>query len=300
MSKFSLDRKTLLAHGAMILAMVIVGLMPPFSKDAMNSGITGVQMATLRICGSAILYWVISLFAPKEHLAKKDYALILVASIFGIIGAQGGLMLGISRTSPINAAMEISTQPIFALILAAIVLHEKVTIKSALGVTLGFAGAAILIFLNTGSGTKSSNIVGDAIVLGSQASFAFYLTFFGKRIKKFGLITFNRWLFTFASILLLPFTFTDMMALDVSSISAKTFAEIGYIVFFCTFFIFVLLFYCQRKLSSTVISTYNYLQPFVAVVASLLMGLAVLCPQHILSGVLIFTGVWLVISKKKN
>ena len=48
--------------------------------------------------------------------------------------------MGISHTSPINATMEITAQPIYVLVLSALLLHQRVTPRKAAGVLLGFAG----------------------------------------------------------------------------------------------------------------------------------------------------------------
>ena len=283
----------------MLLTMVLFGLMSPFSKDAMNSGLTGPQLATLRICGGTLLFWLSSLFLPWHHVSRRDLLRLAVASIFGVVLSQGGLIMGISRTSPINATMEITAQPIYVLVLAAIILHERVTPRKAAGVLLGFAGAATLVLMNTGDGGPQASIVGDLMVLGSQVAFALYLTMFLPLIRRLDPLTFNRWMFTFGSLLLLPFTAADMAQLNWSAVSARTWAEVAYIIVCCTFICFLLVVYSQRRLPSTVVSSYNYIQPVVTVVASLMMGLAVLQWQHVLAAALIFTGVWLVIHARK-
>lgn len=288
------------AHAGLFLAMVVFGLMAPFSKDAMNSGVTGLQLATFRICGAAVLFWMATLVTPQQHVPKRDLLRIAAASIFGIVLAQGGLVVGLSLTSPINATMEITTQPIFALLLAALILHERITARKATGVLLGFIGAVILVLLNTSNNGKAADIHGDLIVFVSQISFALYLTIFSDIIKKYDLFTFNKWMFTFASIIILPLTYADMRQLQWSALTPRTISEIAYIIVFCTFITFLLVVYSQRKLSSTVVSTYNYVQPFVTVTASLLMGLAVFQWQHLLAAILIFTGVWLVISARQK
>ena len=288
------------AHAGLFLAMVVFGLMAPFSKDAMNSGVTGFQLATFRICGAALLFWLSSIVVPQQHVPKRNLLRIAAASIFGIVLAQGGLILGLSLTSPINATMEITTQPIFALLLAAIILHERITLRKAAGVLLGFVGAAILVLLTTSDNGKAADFRGDIIVFVSQISFALYLTIFSDIIRRYSLFTFNKWMFTFASIFLLPLTLNDMMQLKWTTLSLRTIGEIAYIIVFCTFITFLLVVYSQRKLSSTVVSTYNYVQPFVTVTASLLMGLAVFQWQHLIAAILIFAGVWLVISARQT
>ena len=286
------------AHLAMLLTMMLFGLMSPLSKDAMNSGLTGPQLATFRIAGGTLLFWLSALVVPWRQVSRADLWRLALASVCGAVLSQGGLIIGISRTSPINATMEITAQPVYVLVLAALIQHQRITARKALGVLLGFVGAAILVFLTTASDGREANIVGDLMVLGSQVAFALYLTMFLPLIRRIDPFTFNRWMFTFGTLLLLPFTTSDMARLDWSALSSLVIGEVAYIIVFCTFVCFLLVVYAQRRLPSTVVSSYNYVQPVVTVVASLAMGLATLQWQHVLAAVLIFAGVALVISRR--
>ena len=50
----------------------------------------------------------------------------------------------------------------------------------------------------------------------------------------------------------------------------------------------------QRTLRPTVVSVYNYVQPIVSVVVSIMTGLAILQWSQALAIALVFSGVWLV------
>ena len=54
-------------------------------------------------------------------------------------------MLGVSMTSPIDATIVTTTAPIFAMIIAAIYLREPITGKKVIGVAVGATGALMLI-----------------------------------------------------------------------------------------------------------------------------------------------------------
>lgn len=281
------------AHGAMLLAMVLFGLMATFSKDVLTrGGITGPQLVAFRICGAAVLFWVGSLFIPQQRVERRDLLRIVGASFFGFVMAQGGYIVGLSLTSPINATIELTTMPIFTLILSSILLHERITARRALGIIMGFTGAVLLITRTTASDGRPTDFRGDLLILVSQVGYAFYLTHYSPVIRKYDAFTFNKWTFTFASLMILPFTLPQIMHIDWQAMSLKTAGEIVYIVAAATFFTFLLVVWAQRRLLPTTVSVYNYVQPFVTVVASMVMGLA--APQwiHAIAAALIFTGVW--------
>jgi drug/metabolite transporter (DMT)-like permease len=56
----------------------------------------------------------------------------------------------------------------------------------------------------------------------------------------------------------------------------------------------------QQVLRPTVIATYNYVQPLVAVSVALLMDIGVLKWEQALSVLLVFSGVWLVTKSKSR
>ncbi len=294
------NNKDLKAHGAMLLAMVLFGLMATFSKDVLtHGGITGPQLVAFRICGAAILFWAGSLIVPQQHVERRDMLKIVGASFFGFVMAQGGYIVGLSLTSPINATIELTTMPIFTLILSAFILHERITPRRALGIILGFTGAVLLITRTTGGGGRATDFRGDLLILASQVGYAFYLTYFSGVIRKYDAFTFNKWTFTFASLMILPFTLPHIAQIDWAGLSARTATELVYIVAAATFFTFLLVVFAQRRLLPTTVSVYNYVQPFVAVVASMAMGLASPQWMHAVAVALIFTGVWLVVRTHK-
>ena len=294
--------ENLKAHGAMLLAMVLFGLMATFSKDVLaNGGITGPQLVAFRICGAAILFWLGSIIVPQQRVERRDLLKIVGASFFGFVMAQGGYIVGLSLTSPINATIELTTMPIFTLILSSIILNERITPRRALGIALGFTGAVLLITRTTsGANGHPTDFRGDILILISQVGYAFYLTYFSGVIRKYDAFTFNKWTFTFASIMIMPFVAPHIAQIDWPTMSARTATEIIYIVAAATFFTFLLVVWAQRRLMPTTVSSYNYVQPFVAVVASVAMGLAVFQWMHAVAAALIFTGVWLVINSKSS
>lgn len=296
------QNENLRAHVAMLLAMVLFGLMATFSKDVLaNGGITGPQLVAFRICGAAILFWLGSLIVPQQRIERRDLLKIVGASFFGFVMAQGGYIVGLSLTSPINATIELTTMPIFTLILSSIILNERITPRRALGIVLGFTGAVLLITRTTSAASgHPTDFRGDILILISQVGYAFYLTYFSGVIRKYDAFTFNKWTFTFASIMILPFVAPHIAQIDWPAMSARTATEIIYIVAAATFFTFLLVVWAQRRLMPTTVSAYNYVQPFVAVVASVAMGLAVFQWMHAIAAALIFTGVWLVISSKSG
>lgn len=76
--------------------------------------------------------------------------------------------------------------------------------------------------------------------------------------------------------------------------------EVAYIVAIGTFVCYLLSIVSQRVLRPTVVSIYNYVQPIVSVVTSVLTGLGVFTIWQGMAILLVFTGVWLVTKSKSK
>lgn len=292
---FMQNQRAVMAHLSMFGACAGWGLMAPVGKEAMIHGVSGLSMVTFRVVGACLLFWVASLFAKKEQVPTHDKLMFAGAAIFGLLLNQCCYTMGLSFTSPINASIVTTSMPIFAMLLSALILKEPITGKKAIGVLMGCSGALMLILTSAAHvSNKVGDIRGDLLCLFAQFSFALYLSLFNPLIKRYNVFTINRYMFTWATLMLLPFTFGETAATVRSSLTMKTWLEVGYVVCVGTFFCYILTMVGQRTLRPTVVSVYNYVQPIVSVLASLLMGIGVFKSTHALAVILVFTGVWLV------
>lgn len=295
------NRAPLLAHLSMFSACAIWGLMAPIGKDAMLHGVNGVSMVSFRVLGGAILFWVSSLFVKHEHVPLRDVLWFIGAAVFGLVCNQCCFTIGLSYTSPINASIVTTSMPIFAMVLAALILKEPITGKKAMGVLIGCCGALILILTSMTAGdAKVGDIRGDLMVMGAQLSYAFYLSTFNKLVKRYSVFTVNKWMFLWATCLIWPFSFREVMDIPWAAVSTKTWLETAYVVFFGTFVGYILVISAQRVLRPTVVSSYNYVQPVVAVVVTVLTGMGIFKWTHGLAVLMVFVGVWMVTKSRSR
>ena len=293
------NRVPLQAHLSMFAAEAIWGLMAPIGKAAMNSGFDGISVVSFRVAGAALLFWVASLIGPREHIPARDIVKLAGAALLGIVFNQGLYNIGLSITSPVNASIVTTSMPIFAMVLSFFILKEPITWKKALGVAIGCGGALILILSSAHAGSaKVGNIRGDLMCFGAQFSFALYLALFNPIIRKYNVFTVNKWMFTWASLFVLPFTSWHVSQLPWTTFTA--WLEVGYVVVFGTFVSYLLSVVAQRVLRPTVVSVYNYVQPIVSVIVSVAVGLSVFTLPQGVAVILVFSGVWLVIKSKSK
>jgi len=295
------NTRPLIAHLSMFFACAFWGLMAPLGKDAMTHGITGIDMVTFRVCGAAVLFWLTSFFTKRERVMRRDLMLFPLAGLFGLVCNQCCYTIGLSITSPINASIVTTSMTIFAMILAALILKEPITGKKAAGVLMGCSGALILILTSAAAtNAKVGDIRGDLLCLFAQFSFALYLSLFNPLVRRYSVFTVNKWMFTWAVALILPFSFSHVAAIPWASVPASTWFETAYVVAIGTYLSYILTMIGQRTLRPTVVSIYNYVQPLVSVTVSVLTGIGAFRWSHGLAVVLVFSGVWLVTKSRSR
>jgi drug/metabolite transporter (DMT)-like permease len=299
--KSIINNRPLTAHLSMFGACAFWGLMAPLGKDAMTHGLDGLTMVTFRVVGGCLLFWLTSLFVKRTAVPLKDKLLFIGAAVLGLVTNQCCYTIGLSITSPINASIVTTSMPIFAMILAAVILKEPITGKKALGVLMGCSGALILILTSAAHASdKVGDIRGDLLCLGAQFSFALYLSLFNPLIRRYDVFTINKWMFFWATLMVLPFTWGHVSEVLSHPIPQRSWWEAGYVVFFGTYIGYILTMIGQRTLRPTVVSVYNYVQPIVSVIVSVLTGIGVLKPSHALAVILVFSGVWLVTKSRSR
>ena len=295
------NKRPLIAHLCLFCSGAFWGLMAPVGKDAMLHGIDGIDLVSFRVLGGAVLFWLTSLFTTKEHVPFKDICKLGLAGVFALVFNQCSYTIGLNMTSPSNSSIMTTSMPIFAMLLSFLILKEPITVKKAAGVLLGCAGAVIIITTSATAGNaKVGNIWGDLLCMSAQLSFALYLALFKPLVQKYSLFTVNKWMFTWASLFIWPFTIGHVGEIDFANVPTSTWWEAGYVIFFGTYLGYICMMIGQKTLRPTVVSVYNYVQPLVSVTVSVMVGLAVFKGAQALAALLVFTGVWMVIKSKSR
>ncbi|WP_297448648.1 DMT family transporter [uncultured Alistipes sp.] len=297
-----MEDKNFRGHAAMLGASVIFGLFSPVSKALLETGaIDACGLTMARMAGAAVAFWVASLFFRKERVPARDLFLLFLASLLGIVLNQGAFVLGVSMTSPIDATIVTTTAPIFAMVIAALYLREPVTGRKVIGVAVGAAGALILILSGVHAAVPGSGSVkGDLLCLFAQLSFATYFVVFKKLIGRYMPVTLMKWMFLYATLCCLPFGYGDLAGARWAGFGWANGARLAFVVLGATFAAYLLLPVGQKNLRPTVGCMYNYVQPLVASLVSVLAGMDRFTFGKGCAVVLVFLGVYIVTQSKSR
>lgn len=296
MTKFII-KNTTLGHISCFIAYAIFGLNIIVCKDLTTSKIISpLALFTLRSIGAGALFWLISLFTPKEKVDKKDFIKIFAASVLGFFLTQLTFLIAISDITPMDCSIITSITPINTMIIAAIVLKEPITLKKAGGVALSFCGVIYLI-LSSMSATQSTvetKPIGIILIILNSLCFSLYLGIFKPIIQKYSVITFMKWIFLFSLLLALPFSGKEIVSLNYSALSGTFISELAFLIICATFIAYFLIPIGQKHIRPTLVSMYSYVQPILAIFISIFLGMDTLSWQKVLAALVVFAGVILV------
>ncbi len=284
----------------MLGANAAFGLLSPVAKIVLLGGvISPFIMTELRIGGAMILFWLAAAALPHQHVPHGDLLRFFFAALFSIVLNQGTFIFGVGLTSPADASILTTSMPLWAMLFAAFLLKDPLTGRKVLGLAAGAAGALILILSSQqhsgGSADRGmAGLIGDLLVTCAQISFAFYVVRFKDLIARYSLFTSMKWMFTFAFILTMPFTARELAQVPWLTLDPKVYAALTFVVVGATFVAYIFLVVGQHRLRPTVVGMYNYVQPVVATLVAVYLGLDEFTLIKVFAVCLIFAGVYIV------
>jgi drug/metabolite transporter (DMT)-like permease len=292
--------KNLQAHLALFIAQLIYAVSFVLAKDVTTTFIPPFALVVFRAGGAAILLWITQKVFIKEKTDKKDILKFLLLAVFGVAVNQTLFLTGLNLTSPISAAIMMITTPILVLIIAAVVIRERITLLKSIGVLVGFSGAAVLMYTSgTGSG-KGDNMLGDLFVLINALSWGTYLVLVKPLMKKYHTITILSWVFLFGFFIVLPLGFKSATEVVWSTFTYDVCLKFLFIIIGTTYLAYILNTYALKALSPSIVSAYIYLQPVLTALIAIWLGRDSLNWAKCGSALLIFMGVYLVSMQTKK
>ncbi len=291
-----LNKSTFLGHLACFGAYCIFGFNIVCCKNISNAHVmTPMDLLCFRAAGATMLFWLVSLFMPKEKVPMKDMLQIFVASMLGLFLTQYSFLKAITLATSIDVSIANTCTPVLTMLVAAIFLKEPITWKKAGGVALSFAGVLWLIFQSThAAGPVQTRPMGILLTITNALCFALYLGICRPVIQRYSVVTLMKWMFLFALIVSLPFSAGQIVALDYAAVPAKVWWEVGYLIIFATFVAYFLIPLGQQRIRPTLVSMYGYLQPIIASAVGIAVGMDRLTWMKLLAALAVFAGVAIV------
>ena len=287
-------------HAAILFANIIFGLGVPVTKFLLEDWVTPMTYMASRCIGATLIFWVISLFLPKERVERCDLLVIMAGGLMGFVISQTLTAWSLKFTTPVYFSLISTLTPIATMLMAALFLGETITKEKSLGVILAIIGAALMVFFGWQAGTGSNDLLGIILAILSVLTWVVYLLITRKVSQKYSSVTQMKWIFLVSTIAVLPFSWNEFpqTALYGGQFGWDGAAAMLFIVVFATVLGYFLIPYAMQYLKATTVSIYTNIQPVVASLVAIAIGQDLFTWDKPVAAVLVLLGAWLVTRKE--
>jgi len=279
-----------------LIKYISPSLIKPFAINLMRVGI------------SFLLFWLLLILARtftsgsqiKAGIEKKDLSRFFLCGLTGVAINQLFFVKGITLTTPIHASLLMLLTPLLITIFAFWILKERVTVAKAIGIAFGIGGSFLLILTKEQTVSAGNYLLGDLFVIINATSYTCYFILVKPLMLKYPPLHVIRWVFTFGFVMILPFGWNELAAVQWSMFQWSHLVSLAAIVFTGTFLAYFFNIYGIQHLGAGVTGSYIYTQPIFAAIIAVVFTKEILTIEKFFAGILIFTGVYFVSVGKKS
>ncbi|MDA3883054.1 MAG: DMT family transporter [Bacteroidales bacterium] len=293
-------RTKLYANLAILGANLLYGVNYIAVKEILPEHASWQALALLRGVGALVLFSLGSFFINTDTIERKDMWKLAIAGFLGVTVNQSLLVWGIELSSPVNASIIMTLNPLFVMIMSAIVLQYPITRQKIAGIILGGLGAVMLIVTSRYNEFTGAHIAGDLIILSNAIMYGLYLVWTKPLMKKYGSFTVLKYMFMFGVVPVFFYGGPGVLQIDIASLSPVVIGAFVFVIVGATFLTYMLNIIGLKHVNPTTVSIYIYIQPIVATIISVFLGQDFFSWYKVLSMVLVFVGVYLVTQTNKG
>ena len=275
---------------ALTLTMLIWGVTPVFLRS-LSVGLGPADALVIRYVPIALACIVILAVTGKWRIARADWPRLLVISIVGVFGYSTASVYGFATVPAGIGGLIYATQPLFIVLLAVIMLGERLTLRIIAGLVLAFAGTVLLLWDDLiSAGAVQPYLPGILLLLFACFAWSFYSVPGKVFIQRYGTLSTTTLSLLIATLPMLalasPATIDTLAAMTL-----RQWLEVGFLAGISSFVAMFGWTYATARLAASTIGASLYVIPVIAVLAGALILGETVTLTTILGGLLILAGV---------
>jgi drug/metabolite transporter (DMT)-like permease len=278
---------------ALVVVQILFGLHYAVAKYILEF-IPPRVWASMRIVPAAILLmaWVLMTRRGRIPTAGRDLASIALYAVFGVIINQIFFVEGLSRTATSHSAVINSFIPIATLLIAILLRYERATPPRIAGITLSLIGILYLIG-HSGALLPRRFVIGDLLTLVNAASYSVFLVISKPILSRHSSLSVTAIMMVFGALVIPLLGLPQFNARDLAGLPPAVWWAAAFVVLFATLGTYILNLWALKRVDSSHVALFVYLQPvFAAIVAVAWLG-EPLGIETLVSAPLIFGGMYL-------
>ena len=266
------------------------GTLPLTGQVAMES-ISPTGLATMRIAGAAV---VLGLVAGRRlgSIEAGDLPWLALYAGLGVVGNQVLFLMGLARSTQINASILITSIPVFTVAFALALGKEGASARRMAGVAVGLAGALLITRVERFD-LSDGAVLGNLMILVNAAFWSLHLVLARRLLERLDSLVVLAWMFILGAVPMALLGGRDVLE-AIEGATARSWAAAGWAVAVPTVLSYLVNMWALRRIRASSVAIYVYLQPVVAGVLAVLLAGERFTLRTAASAILIFAGVALV------
>ena len=282
-------RNTLLVDLGLVGVATIWGLNFTVVKAALDE-IEPLAFNALRFTCAAAAVWLLIRGTGRQLLPRrKDWGIVVLLAIVGHVFFQVGFIFGLDLTLTGNAALLLSTSPVWVLVISFSMGRERLNPAIVGGVLTTIAGMAILI--TGGAQQVGSARLGDLLVLSAALSWAAYTVFAERMVRRRGALHMTAWTLWAGLPFIVLAGVPGLIRMDWTAVSLKAWLGVVYAGVFAIGIAYLLWYRGVRVIGQNRTSVYQNLVPVLALVSAWLWLAETPTTQQLIGAGVILSGV---------
>ena len=257
------DRLTAGTLGSLLLVQVLFGV-HYYAVKMVLVDIPPLAWAALRVSVAAALMLALAplLARGDDQPRRHDRWKLAGLAVFGVVINQICFVAGLARTTPTHSSLIICLIPVLTLALAVVCRQERLDLSRLLSIAVSAAGVCVLLRVDKMAWDEMAR--GDLLTLINATSFALFLVLSRPLLQRRDPFRATAILFAWGALAMLPLGLPGLMQVAWSSVSGTAWAWAAYIVLGPTVRAYALNARALRRVESSVVALFIYLQPLLA------------------------------------
>lgn len=277
---------------ALVLASLLWGTADVAGKLALDA-IPPVTLAAMRFGVALLILWPLARRSGGPRVPPR------ITAPLGLLGVALMFLLqnqGLARTSATNASLLQGAGPAMTLLLAAVILGERLGRRRVVAIGAAMVGVALVTL--PGSGMHAPGL-GDALILASTACFAAFVVLGRRAFPVYGTLPVLAGMAAWGMAALLPIAAIEWQLTPPAAIGGEQAALVLYLGAGCSALTFALWGYALRHIEAGCAAAFDTLIPVIGLVAALVVLREAPMAWHVVGGALVIAGVWLAIREPR-
>jgi len=256
-------RASIAPHLALVAVQILFGTWPIFGKVVLRS-MSPSSLVSCRLTGAALAFVLLQRkLTPLFRMPAKDFWLLALCSMLGVVGNQFLYVKGLSLTTVINVTLLSTTIPVFALFVSILFGYDQLSFRRLIGIALA-AGGVIYLVNPARADLSAQTTAGNLLIVSNSLLYAIYLVISKTLLERYGAFNVITWIFLVGSVVTVPVGVYSLRQENIGAITSGVWLLLVFIIIFPTVGAYYLNAWALSKVPPSTVAIYIYLQPLIA------------------------------------